>query len=161
MPERLGLGIIPGVGWRASEIRTVAREAEDAGFDAVVATEVNNDSLATAQLIGEATQRIKVGTWIASIHMRHSYACAKAASLIADATGGRMILGLGVSHQPVNAALGADMPVADRGAAALYDRGRRLVARRRAGDPSATDSGSGAGAYLPGGNDLADGRAGW
>src|SRR5271170_3717979 len=110
MPERLGLGIIPGVGWRASEIRTVAREAEDAGFDAVVATEVNNNSLATAQLIGEATQRIKVGTWIASIHMRHSYACAKAASLIADATGGRMILGLGVSHQPVNAALGADMP---------------------------------------------------
>jgi alkanesulfonate monooxygenase SsuD/methylene tetrahydromethanopterin reductase-like flavin-dependent oxidoreductase (luciferase family) len=26
------------------------------------------------------------------------------------ATGGRMILGLGVSHQSVNAALGADMP---------------------------------------------------
>jgi len=74
------------------------------------ATEVNNDSLATAQLMGEATRRIRVGTWVASIHMRHSYACAKAASLIADATGGRMILGLGVSHQPVNAALGADMP---------------------------------------------------
>jgi alkanesulfonate monooxygenase SsuD/methylene tetrahydromethanopterin reductase-like flavin-dependent oxidoreductase (luciferase family) len=51
-----------------------------------------------------------VGTWIANIHMRHSYACAKAASLIADATGGRMLLGLGVSHQPVNTALGAQMP---------------------------------------------------
>jgi alkanesulfonate monooxygenase SsuD/methylene tetrahydromethanopterin reductase-like flavin-dependent oxidoreductase (luciferase family) len=60
--------------------------------------------------MGEATREIKVGTWIASIHMRHSYACAKAASLIADATGGRMILGLGVSHRPVNAALGAEMP---------------------------------------------------
>jgi alkanesulfonate monooxygenase SsuD/methylene tetrahydromethanopterin reductase-like flavin-dependent oxidoreductase (luciferase family) len=110
MAERLGLGIIPGAGWRASEIRTIAGEAEDSGFDAIVTTEVNNDSLATAQLMGEATRHIRTGTWIASIHMRHSYACAKAAALIADATGGRMILGLGVSHQPVNAALGVDMP---------------------------------------------------
>jgi alkanesulfonate monooxygenase SsuD/methylene tetrahydromethanopterin reductase-like flavin-dependent oxidoreductase (luciferase family) len=110
MTERLGIGIIPGVGWRAAEIRTVAREAEEASFDAIFTTEVNNDALATAQLMGEATRRIKVGTWIASVHMRHSYACAKAAALIADATGGRMILGLGVSHQPVNAALGAEMP---------------------------------------------------
>src|SRR5271169_5653917 len=110
MAERLGLGIIPGAGLRAAEIRAVAREAEEGGFNAIFTTEVNNDSLATAQLIGEATQRIKVGTWIASVHMRHSYACAKAASLIADATGGRMILGLSVSHQPVNAALGAEMP---------------------------------------------------
>src|SRR5438552_12633728 len=30
--------------------------------------------------------------------------------MAADATGGRMILGLGVSHQPVNSALGIDMP---------------------------------------------------
>src|ERR1700730_10595462 len=96
--ERLGLGLIPGVGWRASEIRTIAREAEDAGFDAIVTAEVNNDALATAQLMGAATRQIKVGTWIASIHMRHSYACAKAAGLIADATDGRMILGLGVSR---------------------------------------------------------------
>ena len=110
MAERLGLGLIPGVGWRAAEIRTIAREAEDAGFDAIFAAEVNNDVLATAQLMGEATRQIKMGTWIASIHMRHSYACAKAASLIADATGGRMILGLGMSHQSVNAALGVDMP---------------------------------------------------
>ena len=110
MAERLGLGVIPGVGWRASEIRIIAREAEDAGFEAVVTTEANNDSLATAQVMGDATHRINVGTWVSSIHIRHSYACANAASLIADATGGRMILGLGVSHQPVNAALGADMP---------------------------------------------------
>jgi alkanesulfonate monooxygenase SsuD/methylene tetrahydromethanopterin reductase-like flavin-dependent oxidoreductase (luciferase family) len=109
MADRLGLGIIPGIGWRAAEIRTVAREAEDAGFDAIVTTEVNNDSLATAQLMGESTGQIRVGTWVSSIHMRHAYACAKAASLIADATGGRMILGLGVSHQPVNAALNVEM----------------------------------------------------
>jgi alkanesulfonate monooxygenase SsuD/methylene tetrahydromethanopterin reductase-like flavin-dependent oxidoreductase (luciferase family) len=110
MAERLGLGIIPGAGWRATEIRTIARDAEEAGFEAIFTAEVNSDALATAQLMAEATKQIKVGSWIASIHMRHSYACAKAAELIADASGGRMLLGLGVSHQPVNSALGADMP---------------------------------------------------
>jgi alkanesulfonate monooxygenase SsuD/methylene tetrahydromethanopterin reductase-like flavin-dependent oxidoreductase (luciferase family) len=94
----------------AAEIRPFAREAEETGFDAIVTAEVNNDALATTLLMGEATRQIKVGTWIASIHMRHSYACAKAADLIADATGGRMILGLGMSHRPVNAALNVEMP---------------------------------------------------
>src|SRR5712692_11098252 len=109
MAERLGLAVIPGVGWSAREVQAVAREAEDAGFDAIFAAEVNNDVLATAQLMGAATQRITVGTWIANIYLRHSYACAQGAALIADATGGRFVLGLGVSHPPVNKALGIDM----------------------------------------------------
>jgi len=100
MTERLALAVIPGVGWTAAEIRAVAREAEDAGFDAIVA----------AQLMGEATSRIQVGTWIANIYLRHSYTCAQGAALIAETTGGRFVLGLGVSHQPINQALGIAMP---------------------------------------------------
>jgi alkanesulfonate monooxygenase SsuD/methylene tetrahydromethanopterin reductase-like flavin-dependent oxidoreductase (luciferase family) len=107
--ERLGISVIPGTGWRAHDVRRVALEAEEAGFDAIVTTEVNNDAMATAQLMGAATQRIHVGTWIANIYLRHSYTCAKGAALIADATDGRFILGLGVSHQPVNNALRIDM----------------------------------------------------
>lgn len=110
MSERLGLATIPGVGWSAHDIQTIAREAEDAGFDAIFSAEVNNDVMATAQLMGAATRRIQVGTWIANIYLRHSYVCAQGAALIADATGGRFILGLGVSHQPVNRALGIEMP---------------------------------------------------
>ena len=109
MAERLALAVIPGVGWRASEVQTIAREAEEAGFDAIFAAEVNNDVMATAQLMGAATRRITVGTWIANIYLRHSYACAQGAALIADATDGRFVLGLGVSHPPVNKALGIDM----------------------------------------------------
>src|SRR2546421_3650701 len=109
MAERLGLAVIPGIGWRASEIQTIAREAEEAGFDAIFAAEVNNDGMATAQLMGAATRRIQVGTWIANIYLRHSYACAQGAALIAEATDGRFVLGLGVSHPPVNQALGIDM----------------------------------------------------
>src|SRR3954463_680199 len=110
MSERLAVGIIPGTGWRVSEIPDVARAAEEAGFEAIFCTEVNNDSVGTAQLMGLATRHIKVGTWVADIYLRVPYLCAKAAILAADATEGRFILGLGVSHQPVNRALGIDMP---------------------------------------------------
>ena len=110
MAERLGLGVIPGLGWSAREVQSIAHQAEDAGFDAIFVAEVNNDVMATAQLMGTATTRITVATWIANIYLRHPYVCAQGAALIADATGGRFILGLGVSHQPVNRALGIDMP---------------------------------------------------
>src|SRR5262252_1548858 len=109
MADRLGLAVIPGTGWRATEIQAVAREAEEAGFDAIFAAEVNNDVMATAQLMGAATRRLQVGTWIANIYLRHPYACAQGAALIADATNGRFVLGLGVSHPPVNAALAIPM----------------------------------------------------
>jgi alkanesulfonate monooxygenase SsuD/methylene tetrahydromethanopterin reductase-like flavin-dependent oxidoreductase (luciferase family) len=110
MAERLALAVIPGAGWSAAEIGAIAREAEAAGFDAIFAAEVNNDVMTTAQLMGTATERIQVGTWIANIYLRHSYTCAQGAALIADATSGRFVLGLGVSHQPVNRALGIAMP---------------------------------------------------
>ena len=77
--ERLGLAVIPAAGWSAQNIQDVAREAEAAGFDAIFTTEVNNDAMATAQLMGSATQRINVGTWIANIYLRHSYVCAQGA----------------------------------------------------------------------------------
>lgn len=48
MAERLALGIIPGTGWSAREVQTIARAAEDTGCDAIFAAEVNNDVLATA-----------------------------------------------------------------------------------------------------------------
>jgi alkanesulfonate monooxygenase SsuD/methylene tetrahydromethanopterin reductase-like flavin-dependent oxidoreductase (luciferase family) len=109
MAERLALGIIPGAGWSAREVQTIAGETEAAGFDAILTAEVNNDALGTAQLMGTATRRILVGTWIANIYLRHSYVCAQSAALAADATGGRFVLGLGVSHQPINDALQVDM----------------------------------------------------
>jgi alkanesulfonate monooxygenase SsuD/methylene tetrahydromethanopterin reductase-like flavin-dependent oxidoreductase (luciferase family) len=107
--ERLGIGTIPGVGWPARQVEEVAREAEASGLDAIFVAEVNNDALATAQLMGSATQTIGVGTWVANIYLRHPYVCAQHAALIGDATEGRFILGLGVSHSPVNDPLGVEM----------------------------------------------------
>src|SRR4051794_7631041 len=81
MWERLAIGIIPGIGWRASEIQEVARAAEDSGFEAVFCTEVNNDSIATTQPMGVSTRRINVDTWVADVYLRVPYLCAKAAFL--------------------------------------------------------------------------------
>ena len=54
---RLGLGLIQidpqrGAAWRAAEIQDVARAAEDAGFEAAFCAEVNNDAIASAELMG-------------------------------------------------------------------------------------------------------------
>jgi alkanesulfonate monooxygenase SsuD/methylene tetrahydromethanopterin reductase-like flavin-dependent oxidoreductase (luciferase family) len=49
MPERLGLGLIPGTGWRTNEMQDIARAPEDAGFEGVFCAEVNNDAIATAR----------------------------------------------------------------------------------------------------------------
>ena len=83
--------------------------AEEAGFDTICAAEVNNDVMATAQLMGTATTRITVATWIANIYLRHPYVCAQGAAILQHHRW-HFILGLGVSHQPVNQALGIDMP---------------------------------------------------
>jgi alkanesulfonate monooxygenase SsuD/methylene tetrahydromethanopterin reductase-like flavin-dependent oxidoreductase (luciferase family) len=109
MAERLALCILPGTRWSAQEIQTIAREAEESGFDVIFTNEFGNDALATAELMGAATHRILVGTYIINIYLRHPYVCAQGAALMADATGGRFVLGLGVSHQHVNEALGIDM----------------------------------------------------
>jgi alkanesulfonate monooxygenase SsuD/methylene tetrahydromethanopterin reductase-like flavin-dependent oxidoreductase (luciferase family) len=109
-PRRVGVAVITGIGgWRAQDVRTTAREAEEHGFDAIFTTEANSDTMTTAQVMGCATSRIQVGTWIANIYLRHPFTCAKGAELIADDTGGRFILGLGFSHRPWNDALGIDM----------------------------------------------------
>ncbi|HEU0155876.1 MAG TPA: LLM class flavin-dependent oxidoreductase [Stellaceae bacterium] len=139
MPKRLGLGLVQidpqrGAGWRAGDIRDVARAAEDAGFEAAFCAEVNNDAIASAALMGLATGRLKVGTWIAHTYLRLPYLCAKAAALAADATDGRFILGLGVSHQPVNRALDIEM---SNPAAALRDYATEVAGWLR-GEGSAT-----------------------
>lgn len=73
-----------------------AQMAEAAGFDAVFASDDMGDALACAGAVSLATQRIKVGTSIAVIYLRHPKVTGAAASAINDLSGGRMILGLGV-----------------------------------------------------------------
>ena len=86
-----------------------ARAAEDAGFDGVFMTEANNDSLACSLGIGFNTQRVKLGTAITNIYLRHPNLLANEVAALHEFTGGRFILGLGTGHREGNSAIGIDM----------------------------------------------------
>jgi 5,10-methylenetetrahydromethanopterin reductase len=88
-----------------------ARAAEDAGFSGVFMTEANNDSLACSLALGLHTKRIKLGTAITNIYLRHPNLLANEAAAVQEFTGGRFILGLGTGHREANSALGIEMGV--------------------------------------------------
>ncbi len=86
-----------------------AREAEDAGFDGIFLTEANNDSLACSLAIGFNTRRVKLGTAITNIYLRHPNLLANEVAAVHELTGGRFILGLGTGHRESNGAIGIEM----------------------------------------------------
>ena len=102
--------ISPVWGCSVEDLRTLAKTAEDAGFEAILSPEVPPFSaLTNAQVFAEATSNIKVGTWITNIYMRQAVMAAAETLTIQEITGGRMVLGLGVSHKPVNTRYEIDM----------------------------------------------------
>ena len=95
--------ISPVWGCSVDDLRNLAKEAENGAFEAILSPEVPPFSaLSNAQVFAEATSTIKVGTWITNIYMRQAVMVAATSLTIQEITGGRMMLGLGVSHKPVN-----------------------------------------------------------
>lgn len=100
----------PVWGCSVSDLRVLAKITEEAGFDGIFSPEVPPYSAITnAQVFAECTERVNVGTWIANIYMRQPVVATATALTIQEITGGRMILGLGVSHKPVNSRYDIDM----------------------------------------------------
>jgi alkanesulfonate monooxygenase SsuD/methylene tetrahydromethanopterin reductase-like flavin-dependent oxidoreductase (luciferase family) len=108
MPD---LGVVLSTATEASpqEFIRLGQVAEEKGFAAVLVNEGRGDALACAQAIAFGTSRIKVGTNIANIYFRHPFLAAMTATTIADLSGGRLLLGLGVSHRPLVESLGMKM----------------------------------------------------
>jgi 5,10-methylenetetrahydromethanopterin reductase len=98
---RMGVVAANMSGLTFNELQDLARHAESAGFEAIFSPEFMNDSLINCQIMAQATSKIKVGTWIANIYLRHAALCAQTAIAIDDTSKGRLILGLGVSHRPI------------------------------------------------------------
>jgi alkanesulfonate monooxygenase SsuD/methylene tetrahydromethanopterin reductase-like flavin-dependent oxidoreductase (luciferase family) len=88
------------------EVARIAREAEDAGFGAVMVPEGGNDSLLACFAIAQATSAIRIGTSIAIIYNRQPTLCASAAVMVQEVSAGRLVLGLGVGHRPALEAMG-------------------------------------------------------
>ncbi len=76
--------------------------AEDAGFDAVFTAEAwGSDAYTPLAWWGSSTRRVRLGTSVIQLSARTPTACAMAALTIDHLSGGRHILGLGVSGPQV------------------------------------------------------------
>ncbi|KZS63306.1 LLM class F420-dependent oxidoreductase [Mycobacterium ostraviense] len=76
--------------------------AEDAGFDAVFTAEAwGSDAYTPLAWWGSATRRVRLGTSVVQLSARTPTACAMAALTLDHLSGGRHILGLGVSGPQV------------------------------------------------------------
>jgi F420-dependent oxidoreductase-like protein len=77
-------------------------DAEADGFDNVWAGQVfGPDSMTVIALAGQRTTRIEMGTAVVPTFPRHPFVMAQQAMTVQAATGGRFVLGVGLSHKPV------------------------------------------------------------
>jgi F420-dependent oxidoreductase-like protein len=101
---KIGIGLgIGGVrdGDLAETIGAFVR-AEEAGFDAVWITQIFGfDALMVLALAGRETSRIELGTFVVPTYPRHPVALAQQALTASAACGGRVTLGIGLSHKVV------------------------------------------------------------
>lgn len=97
-----------GVASEEAKLKTVEEhvqrlvEAEEDGFDSVhVAQIFGPDALSVIALAGPRTKRIEMGTGVVPTYPRHPFVLAQQALTVQAATGGRLSLGIGLSHQLV------------------------------------------------------------
>jgi F420-dependent oxidoreductase-like protein len=100
---RIGVMIGPERGRYASKIerlRADARWADEAGLASVWIPQIPDefDALTAATLVGAETSRIEIGTAVVPVQPRHPIALAQQALSVQAVCGGRLTLGLGVSH---------------------------------------------------------------
>ena len=83
------------------QVQQVA-DAESDGFDSFWTAQVFGvDALTMLALSGEKTRTIEVGTAVVPTYPRHPTALAQQALTTQAATGGRLLLGIGLSHKPI------------------------------------------------------------
>lgn len=100
------IGIFLGdLGGEASRVDAAVEEARriaDAGFDSVWLPHIFGlDALTTLAVIGAQVPGIELGTGVVPIHPRHPGALAQQALTVQSASGGRLTLGVGLSHKLV------------------------------------------------------------
>jgi probable F420-dependent oxidoreductase len=90
----------------AAESVEFARKAEKLGYGAMWIPEaVGREPFAHAAYLAAQTERIVFATGIANIWARDPITMSAASKTVADVSGGRFLLGIGVSHKPLVANL--------------------------------------------------------
>jgi F420-dependent oxidoreductase-like protein len=85
---------------KVDRLRGDARWAEEAGFATIWVPQIPDefDALTAATVMGTETTRIEIGTAVVPIQPRHPIALAQQALSTQAVLGGRLALGIGVSH---------------------------------------------------------------
>jgi alkanesulfonate monooxygenase SsuD/methylene tetrahydromethanopterin reductase-like flavin-dependent oxidoreductase (luciferase family) len=97
MTSRLATFITPGASLQSAVDRV--QLAEKLGYDAVFSTQIGaRDGLMTLAAYANATTKIKLGTGVIPAFPRHPVALAYEAATLDEITGGRLLLGVGTSH---------------------------------------------------------------
>ncbi len=95
-----GIGAFISAGRSLSSAKERVRHADRLGFDSVYTTQVaGRDALTLLTAYASVTERVRLGTGVVPIFSRTPVAMAQAAATLDELSGGRMVLGLGVSHQ--------------------------------------------------------------
>ena len=95
-----GTGTFISVGRSLEQAIERVRRADALGYDSVYVTHIaGRDSLTVLMAYAAATERIRLGTGVLPMHSRTPVATAQQAATIDEYSGGRMVLGIGVSHQ--------------------------------------------------------------
>ena len=112
-----GIGTFISAGRSLEAAVERVRLAESLGYDSTYVTHIaGRDSLTVLAAYAAATERIRLGTGVLPIYSRTPVATAQTAATIDELSGGRMVVGLGVSHKvTVEAWYGQsiDRPVAE------------------------------------------------
>ena len=98
----MGLGAFISAGRSLdSALGRVAR-AEEQGYDTVYVTHIaSRDSITLLTAYASRTERVRLGTGVIPIYARTPANMAQSFATLDDISGGRAVVGLGVSHKPV------------------------------------------------------------
>ena len=107
--DRLGAFLIPGADLRLAV--ELARQVEAWGYESLWVTHgAGRDSFLVLSAYAQTTRIIGLGNGVVPIYPRHPVALAQEALTLAELSGGRFRLGIGVSHQPtMSDGLGLEM----------------------------------------------------
>ena len=98
----MGVGTFISVGRSLETALKRVELAERLGYESVYVTHIAaRDSLSVLTAYAARTERIRLGSGVLPIYSRTPVATAQAAVTIDELSGGRFVLGIGVSHRPV------------------------------------------------------------
>ncbi|HEV7774713.1 MAG TPA: LLM class flavin-dependent oxidoreductase [Conexibacter sp.] len=98
----MALGCFVSTGRSIEQSLARVQRAEELGYESAYVTHISGrESLTVVTAYATRTSRIRVGTGVVPIYTRTPATMAQTAATIDDLSGGRLNLGLGVSHRPV------------------------------------------------------------